>query len=174
MTGKSTVTVLKSTEITSFHSTPSKERQGGAQTQKAPDKGQQGFSLLVTTVLSLFKYDKFSDALFYQWKVEKTLDKFLQLVFISVFLVVFAIQLYHMINIIYLVGRGEFLLTDEQFTAFFVSVFVEITVVLSVMVKYLFSEKQHIDENHLIGYKNEDIKNTMALAEKVSEQEKQK
>ena len=104
------------------------------------------FSDYKPTVRSLQEYKTSKEVLRDEWKAQRKEDKNLRRLFVVVFLGVFIWQLYTMHDVLYLVGDGLFMFTDTQFTAFFVSVFGEITILMSIMIKYTFSEKQHIDE----------------------------
>lgn len=73
---------------------------------------------------------------------QKLQDQRLQIGFVIVLVGVFIWQLKTMHDVVYLVGRGEFMLTNTQFMSFFVSVFGEITILMAFMIRYLFPESR--------------------------------
>ena len=79
------------------------------------------------------------------WKEQQRKDTETRKTYSYCLLIIFIIQLIIMYNIIFLVGLGVIVLTDTQFSAFFISVFGEIAVLLLTVAKYLFSENRFIN-----------------------------
>ena len=72
-------------------------------------------------------------------------DRVLRWVFVVFLLFIFSSQLYYMHDIFKLVGVGEYVFTESQFQIFFVSVFGEIIILMSFVIKYAFSSDTRID-----------------------------